>query len=183
MEKQKGFTLIELLVAIAIIGLTSALAIPVYANAIRKSRTAALQSDGKTLHTALMQYFKDNSAFPADDALDLTTLSPLTDGYLNRGEAITSKLVGGQLMVYLAPDVNGDDQQFIAIMRHADDPEVMVGVVYTNLVTDDGDWVDGSYVIDAEDLEESGLDDDDDDGDKDDGDGDKDIDAEPSPLG
>lgn len=140
-----------------IIGLASALAVPVYLNAIRKGRQAALQSDGKTLHGALMRYYEDNSAFPADDALDLKTLSPLTDGYINRGEAITTKLAGGQLMVYLAPDVDGADQQFVAILRHADDPAVIVGVVHTNLVTGSGNWVDGSYVIDAEDLEGAGL--------------------------
>jgi prepilin-type N-terminal cleavage/methylation domain-containing protein len=154
----RGFTLIELLVAVAIIGLASALAIPMYADAIRKGRASALQSDGKTLHGALMAYYKDNSAFPSDDSFDTTTLSPLsTEGYLHSGEAITSKLVDGELLVYLAPDIGGADQQFVAVMRHADDRRVIVGVVHTNLVTDDGEWVDGSYVIDAEDLEEAEL--------------------------
>ena len=70
------------------------------------------------------------------------------------GEAITSKLVGGQLLIYLAPDVGGVDQQFILVMRHEADPSVLVAVVHTNLVTEEGKWVDGSYIIDAEDLED-----------------------------
>jgi prepilin-type N-terminal cleavage/methylation domain-containing protein len=180
--RQGGFSLIEIMIALVIIGLAASIAVPMYADAIHEARANALQQDGKTLHSALMRYYNDNSAFPSDDDLDIESLDPLnSEGYLD-GSSITDKLVGGQLLVYLAPDVGGDDQQFIAVLRHAEDPTVLVGVVHTNIVTDDGDWVDGSYVIDAQDLEESGVEDGA--GAKDGGGGGGDVEATPeSPAG
>ena len=154
-----GFTLIELLVSVAIIALVASLAVPMYADAIRKGRASALQASGKALHGALMRYYNDYGAFPSEDLLDTTTLTPLAgQGYLHSGEAITSRLIDGQLLVYLAPDIGGVDQQFVAVMRDAADRRVIIAVVHTNLVTDDGDWVDGSFVIDDDDLEEAELD-------------------------
>ncbi len=44
-----GFTLIELLIVVAIIGIISAIAIPLYNNTQRTARIAAVQSDLRTL--------------------------------------------------------------------------------------------------------------------------------------
>jgi prepilin-type N-terminal cleavage/methylation domain-containing protein len=65
-QSQRGFTLLEILVVVAILALLAATAIPVYQNALDKSRRMALAADLNTLHTAFMRYYADHWKFPAD---------------------------------------------------------------------------------------------------------------------
>ena len=64
-ENEGGFTLIELLVVIIIIGVLSAIAIPVFLNQRQKGYDAAAKSDARNLATLEETYLTDNSTYVA----------------------------------------------------------------------------------------------------------------------
>jgi prepilin-type N-terminal cleavage/methylation domain-containing protein len=131
---QRGFTLIELLVVVAIIGLLTATAIPIYQNALNKSRRMALAADLNALHTAFIRYYADHGKFPADmgggDQLDLATLSPLsTGGYFQQVETLLNRVQGNQILNYVALDINGPDSNFILTTISAEEPDLWAYIV------------------------------------------------------
>lgn len=69
-EKDSGFTLIELLVVIIIIGILSAIAIPLFLNQQKKAQDSAARADVSTLGKEVATWFVDNTAKPtlASDA-------------------------------------------------------------------------------------------------------------------
>ncbi len=68
-----GFTLIELLWVMAIIGVLSAIAVPLFANVTARSRIAKAQADVRMLSTAISAYAAHVGELPADlDALTVT---------------------------------------------------------------------------------------------------------------
>lgn len=152
-----GFTLIEVMIVVVIIALLTAAAVPMYGQAMRRSRITALAADLEQLYGALMRYHADHGSFPAEGDFDTASLSPLTtEGYLVSAGSITSKLLKEELVVYVAPDVGGPDQQFIVVARHVVDPSIIVVAVHTSIVGAAGGWVDGVYVISEGELEEAG---------------------------
>lgn len=64
----KAFTLIELLIVVAIIGILAAIAVPNFLNAQTKAKVARVQSDFKSLSTALESYRLDNNNYPDDSS-------------------------------------------------------------------------------------------------------------------
>jgi type II secretory pathway pseudopilin PulG len=150
--------MVEVLIVMAIIFLLAAIAIPLYANAQRQARESALVSDARLMFTAMTRYYVDNGAYPSEVQMNLKTLSPLTDEqYIKHPEPILTKLSGNQLYFYLAPDGDSADQQFLVVTRHRDDPTIIVAVVSTDTVDDDGDWVEGVFVITEDDLADAGI--------------------------
>jgi prepilin-type N-terminal cleavage/methylation domain-containing protein len=66
MRKSKGFTLIELMIVVAIIGILSAIAIPKFADLIRKSNEGATKGNLGALRGALAIYYGESEGvYPA----------------------------------------------------------------------------------------------------------------------
>ena len=64
MGSQRGFTLIELMIVVAIIGILTAIAIPLYANLQARARIAMAQADARTLVTAISIYTAHMGTLP-----------------------------------------------------------------------------------------------------------------------
>lgn len=65
-KKQDAFTLIELLIVVAIIGILAAIAVPNFLNAQLKAKIARVQSDQRSVSTALEQYMLDWGSYVED---------------------------------------------------------------------------------------------------------------------
>lgn len=82
-----GFTLIELMIVVAIVGVLAAIAIPKFADLIRKSQEGATKGALSSLRAAIRVYYGDNEgAYPADNLACLTAngkyLSAIPDVYV-----------------------------------------------------------------------------------------------------
>jgi prepilin-type N-terminal cleavage/methylation domain-containing protein len=75
---QRGFTLIELMIVVAIIGILTAIAFPLYANIQARARVAKAQADARTLASAVVVYSAHTGGLPA--TLDLLTNSYQVNG-------------------------------------------------------------------------------------------------------
>ncbi len=72
---ERGFTLIELMIVVAIIGILAAIAIPKFAEMIRKTQEGKTRGNLAAVRGALNIYYGDNDGiYPADD-LDVLTVN------------------------------------------------------------------------------------------------------------
>jgi len=108
---QKGFTLIELMIVVAIIGVLSAVAIPRFANLIRRGKEGAAQGNLGALRSAISIYYGDVTIYP--DSLEALTTKyiqkiPYSDptnekidagGSEDPGSWVYSKADGGTLFI------------------------------------------------------------------------------------
>jgi prepilin-type N-terminal cleavage/methylation domain-containing protein len=63
-----GFTLLELMIVVALIGILSAIAIPIFRDTIAKSQEAQVKGNFGTLRSALSIYYADTEgSYPYDD--------------------------------------------------------------------------------------------------------------------
>ncbi len=65
-DHQRGFTLIELMIVVAIIGILTAIAFPLYANIQARARVAKAQADTRTLASAVVVYSAHTGQLPAN---------------------------------------------------------------------------------------------------------------------
>jgi type IV pilus assembly protein PilE len=72
MQRQAGFTLIEIMVTIAIIAILAAIAIPNYADYVRRGKIQEATATLLAMKTKMEQYFQDNRSYvtPGAPVLD-----------------------------------------------------------------------------------------------------------------
>jgi prepilin-type N-terminal cleavage/methylation domain-containing protein len=113
---KKGFTLIELMIVVAIIGILAAIAIPKFANLIRKSSEGASKGNVGSIRSALSIYYGDmEGQYPADMA-SLTVAgkylsavpSAKSPNYHADSSSITETLAADDNMGWTYNNVAGD---------------------------------------------------------------------------
>ncbi len=108
---RSGFTLIELMIVVAIIGILAAIAVPKFADLIRKSKEGATKGKLGALRSAVGIYYGDmEGQYPADPA---------------------SMTVGGHYIREIPPAQTPN--------YHADSPAILLGSAAVGF-TDAGAW-------------------------------------------
>ena len=84
-----GFTLVEILVVVLIIGILSAVAVPMYQGAVDKSRWSTLLTSAKALQTAQEVAHMENGSYSSDlESLDIALAGNIQDNtyYMTDGQ-------------------------------------------------------------------------------------------------
>ncbi|HHN75371.1 MAG TPA: type II secretion system protein [Acidobacteria bacterium] len=145
---ERGFTLLELLMVTGIIGVLSAIAIPLLQRAIVQSELKAVVSEGRTIHTAFKNYYLDHGQYPSttgSDAFELDTFEPLRSNRYYVGN-LGARLLGEQADAYGSPDDQGQNQEFWVEMTLSKDSSIRFLICDSdNAPLSGGTYLDGVF--------------------------------------
>ena len=82
LKNKKGFTLVELMVVVAIIGILTLVAVPVYNNVTDNAKNKTCDANVRTIESALMQYSIEQPLPKDQNKAKLSTLASLSPNYL-----------------------------------------------------------------------------------------------------
>ncbi|MFC1840802.1 type IV pilin protein [Thermodesulfobacteriota bacterium] len=135
MIDKKGFTLIELMVVIAIIGILSASAVPMYNTYRQRARGAEAKVMLKQLADAQVAYFLENNEFYPSEADGPQEIyhdgeADPDDAVQNIANNLNITIQQGHLLDYSFQAVKaGSDQQAIIIVSGAEGAQLYDGIV------------------------------------------------------
>ena len=92
-RKQKGFTLIELMIVVAIIGILAAIAIPAYADYIKRARVSEMLAKAAEVKTNLTEYYTSKNVFPTVAQYSVQVAAP-SSNIANVNNQTTNGTVG-----------------------------------------------------------------------------------------
>lgn len=90
MKKTNAFTLIELLIVVAIIGILAAIAVPNFINAQVRAKIARVQSEFKSIATAMETYSVDQGSYPYPKLASITANGLTTTNIIRMAIELTT---------------------------------------------------------------------------------------------
>ena len=114
-----GFSLIELLVVVIIIGILSAIAVPMFLKQKERAADSAMVSDVRNAISEIETYYTVNYAYP----------NPTADGQPDMGEDFALSPSEGNTFTYSVAD---DDQVGFCIQSSTDKPSIAETVAFSN---------------------------------------------------
>ncbi|MBI4369434.1 MAG: prepilin-type N-terminal cleavage/methylation domain-containing protein [Elusimicrobia bacterium] len=116
---ERGFTLIELMIVVAIIGILAAIAIPKFADLVKKAQEGKTRGNMSSVRSALSIYYGDSDG-----------INPLDD---------MSVLSAGQKYLKQMPEVMVPPFTSVNNPGHGNNSTVAVGTEFSS-TTDSGQW-------------------------------------------
>jgi type IV pilus assembly protein PilA len=113
-SNEEGFTLIEILVVILIIGVLSAIAIPVFLNQRKTANDSAVESDVKNIATILQTLPPDSLQFSKQSIVGSTGVTRLV--YISKGEVKTEDVPTSSGMWW---SITGNSNSYCVLAYHA----------------------------------------------------------------
>jgi len=106
---RKGFTLIELLIVVAIIAILAAIAIPNFLQAQVRAKVSRVQSDMRSIATAIETYYVDRNVYPAATFTKNKSIASTLEGIADTGystftfKGLTTNAAQPQAMTLTTP--------------------------------------------------------------------------------
>lgn len=103
MESRRGFTLVELMIVVAILGILSAIAVPMYKGYITGAKKTEAKTNLETLRLLEEQYYADNARYTgavAHSTLMNTATSPFRSAFKPGGNLYFEYAITGNNTTY-----------------------------------------------------------------------------------
>ena len=131
-HRRKGFTLIELMIVVAIIGILAAIAIPKFAELIRKSSEGASKGNLGAVRSALSIYYGDMEGVYPSDFASLTIAGKYLTAIPNAKAPNYHADTNGTTQGDLASLADGGGWYFVNAQTDANLGNVMIRCTHTD---------------------------------------------------